>query len=172
MPVPEGRVIDPLDAEVAQHPPAAPATVRQLMSPAPPSIDQFETVMAAARRMRASGAAAIPVSDECALFVGMLSDRDIVERCVADGHDPRAVTVGWLLRAQQPMIDPDRAVDAAVLAMIIRQPLAELPVVENGVLVGMVSVADAVAPLLDDETPESDLDGFWPSDLVVTPGRP
>ena len=73
--------------------------------------------------------------------------------------------------AQQPVIDPDRAVDAAVLAMIVRQPLAELPVVENGVLVGMVSVADAAVPLLDDETAESDLDGFWPSDLVVTPGR-
>ena len=70
------------------------------------------------------------------------------------------------------MIDPDRVVDAAVLAMIVRQPLAELPVVENGVLVGMLSVADAAVPLLDGDTAESDLDGFWPSDLVVTPGGP
>jgi len=158
--------------EASAPPDVAPPTVRRLMSPAPPSIDQFETVMAAARRMRASGAVSIPVSDECALFLGMLSDRDIVERCVADGHNPRAVTVGWLVAAQQTVIDPDRVVDAAVLAMIVRQPLAELPVVENGVLVGVLSVADAAVPLLDGDTAESDLDDFWPSDLVVTPGGP
>jgi CBS domain-containing protein len=161
-------MIDPLDFEVSLSPQGSPPTVRQLMSPAPPGIDQFETVMAAARRMRASGAVSIPVSDECALFLGMLSDRDIVERCVADGHDPRAVTVGWLLPQQQPMIDPDRVVDAAVLAMIVRRPLAELPVVENGVLIGMISVADAAVPLLDDEFTEPDVDGFQPSELLVT----
>jgi CBS domain-containing protein len=163
---------DPVGNEASAPPDVAPPTVRRLMSPAPPSIDQFETVMAAARRMRASGAVSIPVSDECALFLGMLSDRDIVERCVADGHNPRAVTVGWLVAAQQTVIDPDRVVDAAVLAMIVRQPLAELPVVENGVLVGVLSVADAAVPLLDGDTAESDLDDFWPSDLVVTPGGP
>ena len=163
---------DPVGNEASAPPDVAPPTVRRLMSPAPPSIDQFETAMAAARRMRASGAVSIPVSDECALFLGMLSDRDIVERCVADGHNPRAVTVGWLVAAQQTVIDPDRVVDAAVLAMIVRQPLAELPVVENGVLVGVLSVADAAVPLLDGDTAESDLDDFWPSDLVVTPGGP
>jgi len=159
---------NPLTDEAA--PRVSPPTVRQLMSSPPPSIDQFETVMAAARRMRASGAVSIPVSDECALFMGMLSDRDIIERCVADGHNPRAVTVGWLLPRQQPVIDPDRAADAAVLAMIVRQPLAELPVVENGLLIGMISVADAARPLLDGEVADSDLDGFWPYDLVVTDG--
>ena len=137
-------------------------TVRQLMSPPPPSIDQFETVMAAARRMRASGAVSIPVSDECSLFIGMLSDRDIIERCVADGHNPQAVTVGWLLPRQQPVIDPDRAADAAVLAMIVRQPLAELPVVENGALIGMITVADAAVPLFDGGAADSDLDDFQP----------
>jgi hypothetical protein len=55
-----------------------------------------------------------------------------------------------------------------VLAMIVRRPLAELPVVENGVLIGMISVADAAVPLLDDEFTEPDVDGFQPSELLVT----
>jgi len=160
-------MIDPPTSE--SSPRAAHPSVRELMAPPRPSIDQFQTVMAAALRLRASGAVSIPVSDEREQFLGMLSDRDIIERCVAEGLNPRAVTVGRLLPQPQPVIDPDRAADAAVLAMIVRQPLAELPVVENGVLVGMISVADAAGPLLDGRVEDSDLDGFWPTDLVVTP---
>jgi CBS domain-containing protein len=164
-------MIDPLGAMAAPGAPHVSPTVRQLMSPAWPSIDQFDTVMSAARRMRASGAASIPVSDERGLFVGMLSDRDIVERCAADGQDPRAVMVGSLLQGQQQAIDPGRNADPTVLAMIVRQPLAELPVVENGFLVGMISVADVAIPMVDGGAADNDLDGFWPTDLVVTSGE-
>jgi CBS domain-containing protein len=160
-------MIDPIGGEFPAPPPAVQPTVHQLMSPAPPGIDQLETVMSAARRMRATGAVSIPVRDERGLFVGLLSDRDIVERCAADGHDPRAVTVGSLLQGQQQVIDPDRAADSTVLAMIVRQPLAELPVVKNGVLVGMIGVADVAIPMVDTAS-DNDLDGFWPTDLVVT----
>jgi CBS domain-containing protein len=163
-------MIDPLGAMDAPRPNFLTPTVRQLMSPPQPGIDQFDTVMSAARRMRASGAVSLPVSDERGLFVGMLSDRDIVERCAADGRDPRAVTVGSLLQGQQQVIDPDRAADPTVLAMIVRQPLAELPVIENGVLVGMISVADVAIPMVDIGASDNDLDGFWPTDLVVTRG--
>ncbi len=161
-------MIDPVGAMDAPRPNLITPTVRQLMSPPQPGIDQFDTVMSAARRMRASGAVSLPVSDERGLFVGMLSDRDIVERCAADGRDPRAVTVGSLLQGQQQVIDPDRAADPTVLAMIVRQPLAELPVIENGVLVGMISVADVAIPMVDIGASDNDLDGFWPTDLVVT----
>ncbi len=163
-------MIDPLGAVDAPPPYLVTPTVRQLMSPPQTGIDQFETVMSAARRMRASGAVSLPVTDERGLFLGMLSDRDIVERCAADGHDPRAVTVGSMLDGQQQVVDPDRAADPTVLAMIVRQRLAELPVIENGVLVGMISVADVAVPTVDGMASDSDLDGFWPTDLVVTRG--
>ena len=81
------------------------------------------------------------------------------------------MTVGSLLDGQQQVIDPDRAADPTVLAMIVRQPLAELPVIENGVLVGMISVADVAVPMVDGEASDRDLDGFWPTDLVVTRGE-
>ncbi len=163
-------MIDPLGAMDAPQPHLDTPTVRQLMSPPQTGVDQFETVMSAARRMRASGAVSLPVTDERGLFLGMLSDRDIVERCAADGHDPRAVTVGSMLDGQQQVVDPDRAADPTVLAMIVRQQLAELPVIENGVLVGMISVADVAVPMVDSMASDSDLDGFWPTDLVVTRG--
>ena len=146
--------------------------VRELMSPPPACVDQFETVMDAARRMRASGAVRIAVSDEREMFLGMLSDRDIVERCVAEGRDPKALTIGSLLQPPRPVIDPDRVADTAILAMVVRQPLAELPVVQNGLLVGVLGLADIAVPLLDGDADESDLDGFWQPAQIMVPGAP
>jgi CBS domain-containing protein len=128
-------------------------------------MDQFDTVVDAARRMRASGLRAVPVTDERSRFLGMLSDRDILEDSVAAGQYPSAVTVGSLIRPGQASIDPARIADEALLAIIVAQPLTELPVVQDGRLVGMLSVADLAVPLLDQLEPsalEDDL--FWPDD--------
>ena len=139
--------------------------VRTLMSQAPPGVDQFVTVVNYARRLRASGTVALPVTDERLLFLGMLSDRDVIEQCVADGQDPNAVTVGSLVRPGQATIDPDRVADAAVLAMIIAQPQAELPVVQDGRLVGLLSIADLAVPMIDQfEDHPLDLDQLWTDD--------
>src|SRR5664280_2668567 len=67
------------------------ATARQLMSPAPSGVDEFDSLVLAAQRMRSQGVGTIPVRGVGNRFVGMLSDRDIIERCVADARDPRAV---------------------------------------------------------------------------------
>jgi predicted transcriptional regulator len=80
------------------------------------------------------------------------------------------VTVGSLLDGQQQVVDPDRAADPTVLAMIVRAPLPELPVIENGILVGMISVADIAVPMVDSMASDNDLEGFSPTDLVVTRG--
>src|ERR1700712_3505733 len=93
--------------------------VRDLMAPAPPAADQFDTVVDAARRLLAAAIAHVPVTDERLLFLGMVSDRDIIERCVADGQNPSLVTVGSLVRPGQSTIDPGRIADRTVLAMIV-----------------------------------------------------
>ncbi len=126
----------------------APSTVRDLMAPRPSSIDQLEPVVAAARRMRASGLVAIPVTGDSGQFLGMLSDRDIVEQCVAAGLDPATTLVGSIFRPDQSTIPPDRIVDATVMLQIAQYATAELPVVEGGLLVGMLSIADVAIPLL------------------------
>jgi CBS domain-containing protein len=133
-----------------------PSTVRDLMAPRPSSIDHLDTIVAAARRMRASGLVAIPVTGADGLFLGMLSDRDIVEQCVAAGLDPATTQVISIFQAGQTTIRPDRIVDAAVMLQIAQYATAELPVVENGRLVGMLSIADVAIPLLGDLDDEYD----------------
>jgi len=123
--------------------------VRALMAAAPAGVDQFDTVVDAARRMRACGLRSVPVTDERSRFLGMLSDRDILEDSVAAGQNPNSVTARSLLRPGQPTIDPTRVADEALLAMLVAQPLAELPVVQDGRLVGLLTVADVAVPLLD-----------------------
>ena len=152
-----------MSERASRRQPASPLRVKDLMVTAPPGVDQFDTVVDAARRMRASGLRAVPVTDERSRFLGMLSDRDILEDSVAAGQNPRAVTTGSLVRPGQATVDPTRVADEALLAMIVAQPLAELPVVHNGRLVGMLSVADLAIPLLDhlDEHP-LDTDQLWP----------
>ena len=134
------------------------------MTPAPDGIGEFMSVVAVARRMRALGIAAVPVCADDNTFLGMLTHRDIVEQCVADGQSPSAVPAGSLLGDPQPTIGPERIADRTVLSLIMGQQLAEMPVVENGRLVGLISVADMAAPLFDDTDLLDDTDGLWLSD--------
>ena len=113
--------------------------------------------------MRAAGISAVPVTDERARFLGMLSDRDIIENSVAAGQDPNAVTAGSLVRPGQPSVDPGRVADQTLLAMVVAQPQPELPVVEDGSLVGMLTVADLAVPLMEQFDDDS-LDELWPDD--------
>jgi CBS domain-containing protein len=137
-----------------------PPTVRDLMSPLRSSIDHHDNVVAAARRMRASGLVSIPVTGDQGRFVGMLSDRDIVERCIAAGLDPATTTVSSIVQPGQSTTIPDREVDAGVMLQIVQHPHAELPVVDEGRLVGMLGIADVAIPLLGDLDEDED-DGTW-----------
>ncbi|MEP6560951.1 MAG: CBS domain-containing protein [Nakamurella sp.] len=144
---------------------ASPLCVRALMTSAPPIVDQFDAVIDAARRMRATGSKMVAVTDDRSRFLGIVSDRDIVERSVADGQNPNAVTAGSLVRPGQPSIDPSRIADRALLALIVAQPLAELPVIDDGRLVGMLTVADVAVPLIE-QCDDEMLDQYWPDDSV------
>lgn len=74
---------------------------RELMTPALSCLDQSDTVVQAARRMRALGVSLLPVACRAGGFLGMVLERDIVERCVAAAADPRVMPVGTLLRTPQ-----------------------------------------------------------------------
>jgi CBS domain-containing protein len=132
------------------------------MAPAPPGVDQFDSVVDAARQMRASANITVPVTGERTRFLGMVSGRDIIDHSVADGQNPNAVTIGSLVQWGQLTLDPDRIADQAVLALIVAHPFAELPVVQNGRLVGMLNVADLAVPLL--EQSDDDSRELWPDD--------
>ena len=134
---------------------------RQLMTPAPPCLDEAESVVLAARRMRALGVSSVPVSGSGNDFIGMLSERDIVERCVADGQDPRLISVGSLVQNCQQTISVDQPADSAVLGLVLRQPFGLLPVVDNGVLVGVITLAGITSQLIDDKELDASAPRLW-----------
>ena len=145
-------------------------TVREVMSPPPPCVGRADTVVMVARKMRALGVSSVAVADDLGTFVGMASEPDIIERCVADGRDPRRMDAGALLRDGQEWVDPDRRADSDLLAMILRHVLSDLPVVQDGRLVGMIGAADLAAPLVDDDLPDAVAD-HWLSELRPHPDR-
>lgn len=134
---------------------------RQLMGPALRSLDESDSVVLAARRMRALGVSSVPVACSENGFLGMVFERDIVEHCVAAAVDPREMPVRALLRSAQDWVSGDRVADAEVLGLVLRQPLGMLPVVDGGVLVGVITLAGIAAHLIDDSEVDATMAQMW-----------
>lgn len=116
-------------------------TVREVMSGAAVSVHQEEPVVAAARLMRARNIGSIPVCGDDGLLTGMLTDRDIVVRCVAPGADPGMVRIAAVMSPGPVTVKPEDELDTA-LARMTHEQVRRLPVVDGGRLVGMLSIAD------------------------------
>jgi CBS domain-containing protein len=102
-----------------------------------------------ATMMRTADTGAIPVTDEDEL-IGLITDRDIVLRCVAEGHDPSEMTAEEIVSEEVETIDPDADMEEARELMSRRQ-IRRLPVVENGELIGMLSIGDIAVKQGDQE---------------------
>ena len=115
--------------------------VKELMTDHVIDIGQEEPVSAAARTLTHYNIGALPVCGNDGQLCGMVTDRDIVTRCLASDRKPentrvRDVMTGWVVSASPEM-------DTAVAAHLMgRQQVRRLPVVENGELCGMVSLGD------------------------------
>jgi CBS domain-containing protein len=138
---------------------------RQLMAPALTCLNETDTVVQAARRMRALGVSSVPVCNAVNGFIGMVFERDIVEHCVAAALDPRVMPVGSLVQGPQQSVNVDQTADSRVLGLVLRQPFGMLPVLDLGVLVGVITMAGIAAHLIDDTDLESTAGRlWWPSD--------
>lgn len=91
--------------------------------------------------MKIENVGAIPVVDEDDDLVGIITDRDIVLRCVADGKDPAETHVEEVLSHELETVEPDVDIDEAAQLMADKQ-IRRLPVCEDGELVGMLSIGD------------------------------
>ena len=114
--------------------------VSDIMSGRVVTIDKREPVIAAARLLKRMNLGALPVTDGGKL-AGMLTDRDIVLRCVAAGADARIQRVKDIMTRGVVTAAPDTEVAEAARAMGGGQ-VRRLPVVEGGRLVGMLSLCD------------------------------
>ncbi|MEU9203104.1 CBS domain-containing protein [Streptomyces sp. NPDC048332] len=127
-------------------------TAKDIMHTGATWIPAHETLDRAAQLMRDHNVGALPISEngEQDRMVGILTDRDIVVACVAAGRDPSKVTAGDLARGTPRWIDAEAGVEA-VLEEMQTHRIRRLPVVENKMLVGMISEADLAQHLSDDQ---------------------
>jgi CBS domain-containing protein len=115
-------------------------SVRDTMTQNPRSIKASASVVEAARLMREEHIGSVPITDDEQL-VGMITDRDITTRVVAEAGDPMKTSVGDVYSRDLIIVEPDKGLDEA-LQLMARHQVRRLPVVENGRLVGIVAQAD------------------------------
>src|SRR5207253_8364874 len=114
--------------------------VRELMTEEVATVTLATTLNEIASKMKEEDTGAIPVLDEDKL-AGIVTDRDIVIRCIAEGKDPNELTAEDILSRELETIEPDADVQEAARIMARRQ-VRRLPVVEDGELVGVISLGD------------------------------
>lgn len=115
--------------------------VRQIMTDNVITVGQREPVAHAARLMKRSNLGALPVCDEEGRLRGILTDRDIVTRCVAGDEDPAETPVREIMSRGIVTCRADDDADELVRTMGDRQ-IRRVPVTDGGKLIGMVSIAD------------------------------
>jgi CBS domain-containing protein len=115
--------------------------VRDIMTPSPHTIQSIESVMNAAQLMRKSDIGDVIVVEDEQLF-GILTDRDIVVRVLAEGRDPETTPVGDICSRELTTVRPTDSVGDAVRVMR-EKAIRRLPVVEeSGEVIGIVSIGD------------------------------
>ena len=115
--------------------------VRDLMTPNVVRIHPEEPVAVAARTLTQYNIGALPVCGRDGQVYGMVTDRDLVTRCMASGRQADVMKVRDVMTGGVVSVGPD--MDASVAAHLMgRQRVRRLPVVENGRLCGIVSLGD------------------------------
>ena len=122
--------------------------LREVMTNPVIRIHPDESVSVAARMLTHYNIGILPVCGHDGRLQGLLTDRDIVTRCLASGRSPAATSVKDVMTSRVVSAQPD--MDTAWAAGLMgSQQIRRLPVVENGKLCGMVSLGDLA---VQDET--------------------
>ncbi len=127
------------------------ASARDIMTGNPECVSVNDTLVDAARKMRDLDVGAMPICGDDNRLKGMLTDRDIVVKCLADGGDPATTKVSELAEGKPVTIGADVGVDE-ILRSMSQYKVRRLPVIDGHDLVGMVSQADIARNLPDDKT--------------------
>lgn len=127
-------------------------TAKDIMHTGATWIPAHETLDRAAQLMREHNVGALPISANGGQdrMIGILTDRDIVVGCVAMGRDASKVTAGDLAQGTPRWIDAGAGVEDVLEEMQSHQ-IRRLPVIENKVLIGMISEADLAQHLSEDQ---------------------
>ncbi len=126
------------------------ATARDIMTPNVECASSDDTVVDAARKLRDLGVGALPICGPDDRLAGMITDRDITVRVVAEGRDPSTVKVSELAEGKPATVGADDSVEEA-LATMSKHGVRRLPVIDGQRLVGIVSQADVARNLPEDK---------------------
>lgn len=118
--------------------------VKSIMNTNVIPIDREESVEVAARLLSAYNVGVLPVCNRDGTLCGVVTDRDLVIRCMAAGRKPEKTKVKEVMTGRVVTVKPD--MDAVVAAHLMgREQIRRLPVTENGRLCGMVGLSDLAA---------------------------
>lgn len=115
--------------------------IRDVMNSSVIKIHPEESVAVAARTLQRYNIGALPVCGSDGLLQGMVTDRDLVVRCMAAEGDVQRMTVGQVMTRQVVSATPDMDTGAAAHLMG-RAQVRRLPVVQQGKLCGMITLGD------------------------------
>ncbi len=116
-------------------------TAREIMHAGAECIGEHQSLRDAARRMRDLDVGALPICGDDDRLHGIITDRDIVIKCIAAGGDPAVMTAGELAQGTPVTIDASADV-GDVLFTMEEHKIRRLPVIDDHRLVGMISEAD------------------------------
>jgi CBS domain-containing protein len=122
------------------------STVREIMTGDAECASVNDSLVDAARKLRDLDVGALPICGDDNRLAGVISDRDIVVKCVAAGGDPSSVKVSELAEGKPVTVGADDSVEEALRTMA-EHGVRRLPVIEGHQLVGVVSQADVARNL-------------------------
>lgn len=126
---------------------------RDIMTPNVECVRENESLGDAARKMRDLDVGALPICGEDDRLKGMVTDRDIVVKCIAADKDPNSTKAGELGAAEVVTIGADDSVDEA-LSTMVKHKVRRLPVIDGHDLVGMISQGDLAKNISEDRVGE------------------
>jgi CBS domain-containing protein len=138
-----------------------PETIREVMTPDPACVKADDLLIDAAKSMSQGDFGAVVVVNDDGSVRGILTDRDIVVRAVAESKDPAATVVSEVFTTEPTTLSPDDSLDEAVNALR-ESHVRRLPVVEGSDVVGIVSIGD-LAQARDEKSALADISSAAPN---------
>jgi CBS domain-containing protein len=128
-----------------------PKTAREIMTQSAECVGERQTVSEAAKKLASLDVGAMPICGEDDRLKGMLTDRDIVVKVLAQGKDPASTSVGELAEGKPVTIGADDSVSETLRTMA-EHKVRRLPVIDGHTLVGIVSQADVARNVDEGDT--------------------
>lgn len=119
---------------------------RDMMTPDCKCAGENDTVLDAAKKLSELDVGSMPICGEDDRLKGMITDRDIVVKVLAQGKDPSGTTVGELAEGKPVTIGADDSIEEA-LDVMAQHKVRRLPVIDGHDLVGIISQADIATNL-------------------------